>query len=59
VEILGGDEDLRGAAAGLFSALDRLERAGLQAIVARLFPETGLGVAINDRLRRAAVDDAQ
>jgi L-threonylcarbamoyladenylate synthase len=46
------------AAAGLFEALHRLDTAardhGLDAIVAELLPDEGLGRAVNDRLRRAA-----
>jgi L-threonylcarbamoyladenylate synthase len=54
VEVLSGSGDLREAAANLFAALRRLDAAGLDLIVAEIFPETGLGRAINDRLRRAA-----
>jgi L-threonylcarbamoyladenylate synthase len=32
----------------------RLDSGGWEGIVAELAPEQGLGVAINDRLRRAA-----
>lgn len=42
------------AAANLFSYLRRLDRPGLAAIAVMPIPETGLGRAINDRLRRAA-----
>jgi L-threonylcarbamoyladenylate synthase len=41
-------------AAGLFEALHRLEGAGLDRIVAQPVPESGIGRAIMDRLRRAA-----
>lgn len=54
VEVLSPRGDLVEAGAGLFAALDRLDRAGLAAIVAEPVPEEGLGVAIMDRLRRAA-----
>jgi L-threonylcarbamoyladenylate synthase len=54
VEILSPTGDLCEAAANLFAALRRLDAAGLELIVAELCPETGLGRAINDRLRRAA-----
>jgi L-threonylcarbamoyladenylate synthase len=47
-----GDEIER--AAGLFDALHRLDAAGLDRIAAQAVPETGLGRAIMDRLRRAA-----
>ena len=54
VEVLSPTDDLREAAANFFAALRRLDAAGLDLIVADLFPETGLGRALNDRLRRAA-----
>lgn len=54
VEILSPDGNLREAAANFFAALRRLDAAGLDLIVAELLPETGLGRALNDRLRRAA-----
>jgi L-threonylcarbamoyladenylate synthase len=46
--------DLREAAANLFRQLRELDHAGLDYIVAEAVPEEGLGVAIMDRLRRAA-----
>ncbi len=46
--------DLKEAAAKLFAALRRLDRPDLAGIAAMPIPETGLGAAINDRLRRAA-----
>jgi L-threonylcarbamoyladenylate synthase len=46
--------DMREAAANLFRCLRELDDAGLDLIVAEQMPESGLGVAINDRLRRAA-----
>jgi hypothetical protein len=54
VEVLSPKGELREAAANLFSALHRLERAGLDVILAEPVPEIGLGRAIMDRLRRAA-----
>jgi L-threonylcarbamoyladenylate synthase len=54
VEVLSPAGDLREAAANLFAAMRRLDAAGLDLIVADRFPETGLGHALNDRLRRAA-----
>ena len=47
--------DLREAAARLFSALRSLDAASVSAIAVSPIPEDGLGEAINDRLRRAAV----
>ena len=46
--------DLVEAAANLFAALRALDAAGATAIAAMPIPDTGLGEAINDRLRRAA-----
>lgn len=46
--------DLRAAAANLFRRLRELDAAGFDLIAAEEVPETGLGVAIMDRLRRAA-----
>lgn len=54
VEVLSRDGDLAEAAAGLFSALRRLDASGASIIVAELVPAQGLGEGINDRLRRAA-----
>ena len=46
--------DLVAAAAGLFAALRRADAMAPTAIAVAPIPETGLGRAINDRLRRAA-----
>ncbi len=46
--------DLRQAAARLFSALRMLDASGAHSIAVMPIPDTGLGAAINDRLRRAA-----
>jgi L-threonylcarbamoyladenylate synthase len=46
--------DLTEAAAHLFSALRAADRSRPRAIAVAPVPETGLGEAINDRLRRAA-----
>jgi len=46
--------NLREAAANLFRHLRELDRSHLDCIVAEALPEEGLGVAIMDRLRRAA-----
>ena len=46
--------DLVEAAASLFAALRSLDASGAGSIAAMPVPETGLGEAINDRLRRAA-----
>ncbi|MCG3118572.1 MAG: Threonylcarbamoyl-AMP synthase [bacterium] len=54
IEILSPAGDLTEAAANLFSCLHRLDRAGLEVIYVERVPETGLGRAIMDRLRKAA-----
>ncbi len=54
VEVLAPDGRLATAAARLFAALRRLDALGLEAILAEPCPESGLGHAIMDRLRRAA-----
>jgi L-threonylcarbamoyladenylate synthase len=53
-EVLSPNGDLRQAAANLFAALHRLDAMELDAILAEPLPQHGLGVAVNDRLRRAA-----
>ena len=50
--------DLGEAAANLFAHMRALDRPGIGRIAVMPIPETGLGLAINDRLRRAAVGDA-
>ena len=54
VEYLSHKQDLREAAANLYGAMRRLDEAGLDLIVAEAVPEIGLGVAIMERLRKAA-----
>jgi L-threonylcarbamoyladenylate synthase len=49
--------DLTEAAANLFAHLRALDHAGNARIAVMPIPQTGLGLAINDRLRRAAADD--
>jgi L-threonylcarbamoyladenylate synthase len=46
--------DLTEAAANLFAMLRALDRPGVTGIAVMPIPERGLGIAINDRLRRAA-----
>lgn len=46
--------DLTEAAKNFFSGLRQLDRTGAHTICVQTVPETGLGEAINDRLRRAA-----
>jgi len=54
VERLSETQDLREAAANLYGAMRRLDAAGLKLIIAEPVPETGLGAAIMERLRKAA-----
>jgi L-threonylcarbamoyladenylate synthase len=51
---LSPSSDLVEAAANLFAYLRALDRTGLRVIAVAPIPATGLGAAINDRLRRAA-----
>ncbi|MFN4088181.1 MAG: L-threonylcarbamoyladenylate synthase, partial [Alphaproteobacteria bacterium] len=51
---LSASADLTEAAANLFRFLHALDRPGIGGIAVVPIPETGLGRAINDRLRRAA-----
>jgi L-threonylcarbamoyladenylate synthase len=54
VETLSDDGALTTVAANLFAALRRLDAGGYARIAAVAVPETGLGRAIMDRLRRAS-----
>lgn len=54
VRRLSDSQDLREAAANLFRHLRELDDLGLDLIVAERVPESGLGAAIMDRLRRAS-----
>ena len=51
---LSAKGDLIEAAARLFDSLHEADRAATASIAVAPIPETGLGIAINDRLRRAA-----
>jgi L-threonylcarbamoyladenylate synthase len=51
---LSASGDLQEAAANLFAMLRALDASGAARIAVMPIPETGLGEAINDRLRRAA-----
>jgi L-threonylcarbamoyladenylate synthase len=59
VEILSPSGDLREAAATLFAKMRCLDEAGLELILAEPVPEAGLGIAIMDRLRKAAHGNEQ
>jgi L-threonylcarbamoyladenylate synthase len=56
-ELSPGSGKLMEAALRLFHVMRVLDEAGLDAIVAEPVSETGLGVAIMDRLRRASTKD--
>lgn len=51
---LSEEQDLHQAAANLFKMLKELDNPVHKAIAVMQIPEDGLGIAINDRLRRAA-----
>jgi len=51
---LSVEQDLHEAAANLFAMLKELDRDAHSAIAVMAIPDEGLGIAINDRLRRAA-----
>jgi L-threonylcarbamoyladenylate synthase len=52
-EILSINGSLKEATANLYAAMHRLDRKGLDLIIAEKFPENDLGKSINDRLERA------
>jgi len=52
---LSANGDLDEAAANLFGYLRALDAKGAHTIAVMPIPDEGLGEAINDRLRRAAV----
>ncbi|HLP19636.1 MAG TPA: L-threonylcarbamoyladenylate synthase [Chitinophagales bacterium] len=52
--LLSPTGDLNEAAKNLFAAMRRLDASDVTEIVAVKFPDTGLGRAINDRLKRAS-----
>lgn len=55
-EILSAKSDLHEAARNLFSSLRRLDHSDAELILAERMPEHDLGLAINDRLERAAAE---
>ena len=55
IEILSpGSGKLPEAGVRFFALLRRLDQLGLDAIVAEPLPDHGVGLALNDRLRRAS-----
>jgi L-threonylcarbamoyladenylate synthase len=53
--ILCKGDDREAAAHNLYAALHEMDERNYELIIAKVFPETGLGSALNDRLRRAAM----
>lgn len=53
-EIVSPNNNLNEAAANLYAALHKLDKLGLDIIIAEEFPNVGLGNTINDRLKRAS-----
>ena len=51
---LSEGQDLSEAAANLFAMLKELDESGVSTIAVMQIPDTGIGIAINDRLKRAA-----
>lgn len=54
VEVLSPTGDLKACAVNLFAAIHRLEESNVRFIVAESVPETGIGIAVMDKLRKAA-----
>lgn len=53
--VLSPTGDLDEAARNIFSALRKMDQPNIEVILTEFLPQEGLGKAINDRLRRAAV----
>lgn len=56
-EVLSESKDLREAAANLFRVMHRLDESDIDYIVAEPVPEEGIGIAIMNRLVKAAYPD--
>ena len=54
--MLSPNSDINEAAQNLFNSMRQLDAKGLDVIYAKLVPDMGLGLAINDRLKRAAAE---
>jgi L-threonylcarbamoyladenylate synthase len=54
--VLSEYASLKEAAKNLFKSMHQLDEGGYHFILAEKFPETGLGKAINDRLKRASIN---
>ncbi len=56
--ILSKNKNLDEAAQKLFSAMREIDKLNIDVILAEKFPDEGLGRAINDRLKRASVEES-
>jgi len=54
IEVLSESKDLKEAAVNLFSAMHRMDESDVEYIVAEPVPEEGVGIAIMNRLKKAA-----
>jgi len=54
--LLDPNGNLEQAAANLFNAMRQMDKMNLNIIIAEPMPQTGLGLAINDRLKRASTE---
>ena len=52
--LLSENDDLQDAAKALYAAMHVMDARGYDVIIARRFPDAGIGLALNDRLQRAA-----
>lgn len=57
--ILSPQGDLNEAAQNLFSTMRKLDAMNYDVILAEVFPQKGLGIAINDRLKRAQATEKE
>ncbi len=55
-EVLSTSANLEEAAQNLYAAMHRLDALKLDMIIAEKLPDTGIGLTLNDKLRRAAQD---
>ena len=53
--VLSSNGDIDEAARNIFAALRKMDQPHIEVILTEFLPKEGLGKAINDRLRRAAV----
>jgi L-threonylcarbamoyladenylate synthase len=55
--VLSKSRDLNEAASNLFAAMRNIDELEVDIILAEIFPNIGLGYAINDRLKRASIQE--